>query len=143
MFLCSIPHIQEVLACTIVVFTGAVLSTFAPNYFWIMTFSTVVGLGMGGVAQWYETFFINIINCSCDLQIKKTLSGNKYVNYHLERTGLYFKSGSTVLNRQLLQMQHSNSYRGCMKFSDFNTQNGIQFCTLCLVNTPTSLRYIN
>lgn len=42
---------KEVVACTVVVFSGAVLSTFAPNYFWIMTFSTVVGLGMGGVAQ--------------------------------------------------------------------------------------------
>lgn len=43
---------QEVLACTVVIFVGALLSTFAPNYFWIMVFSTVVGLGMGGVAQW-------------------------------------------------------------------------------------------
>lgn len=43
---------QEVLACTAMVFAGAVLSTFAPNYFWILVFSTVVGLGMGGVAQW-------------------------------------------------------------------------------------------
>ncbi|XP_073258870.1 synaptic vesicle 2-related protein-like [Porites lutea] len=42
---------KEILACTVVVFTGAVLSTFAANYFWIMVFSTVVGLGMGGVAQ--------------------------------------------------------------------------------------------
>lgn len=42
---------KEVLACTLVVFVGAVLSTFAPNYFWIMVFSAIVGLGMGGVAQ--------------------------------------------------------------------------------------------
>ncbi|XP_029191763.2 synaptic vesicle 2-related protein-like isoform X2 [Acropora millepora] len=42
---------KEVMACTAMVFAGAVLSTFAPNYFWIMVFSTVVGLGMGGVAQ--------------------------------------------------------------------------------------------
>ncbi|XP_015754015.1 PREDICTED: synaptic vesicle 2-related protein-like [Acropora digitifera] len=42
---------KEVLACTVMVFAGAVLSMFAPNYFWIMVFSTVVGLGMGGVAQ--------------------------------------------------------------------------------------------
>nr|XP_058942080.1 synaptic vesicle 2-related protein-like [Pocillopora verrucosa] len=42
---------KEVLACTIVVFAGGLLSTFASNYFWIMAFSTVVGLGMGGVAQ--------------------------------------------------------------------------------------------
>ncbi|XP_020628427.1 synaptic vesicle 2-related protein-like [Orbicella faveolata] len=41
----------EVLACTVVIFVGALLSAFAPNYFWIMVFSTVVGLGMGGVAQ--------------------------------------------------------------------------------------------
>ncbi|XP_074635702.1 synaptic vesicle 2-related protein-like isoform X2 [Acropora palmata] len=42
---------KEVLACTAMVFAGAVLSMFAPNYFWIMVFSTMVGLGMGGVAQ--------------------------------------------------------------------------------------------
>ncbi|KAL9981395.1 hypothetical protein ACROYT_G010095 [Oculina patagonica] len=42
---------KEVLACTVVIFVGGLLSTFAPNYFWIMAFSTVVGLGMGGVAQ--------------------------------------------------------------------------------------------
>ncbi|PFX26176.1 Synaptic vesicle 2-related protein [Stylophora pistillata] len=48
----------EVLACTIVVFSGGLLSTFAPNYFWIMAFSTVVGLGMGGVAQWFSSHFV-------------------------------------------------------------------------------------
>ena len=52
MFETSFCFPQEVLACTLVVFVGAVLSTFAPNYFWIMVFSAIVGLGMGGVAQW-------------------------------------------------------------------------------------------